>query len=44
VITAAVASVPESWFTVSPPEIYVEYLTARLAASAKFSLEAESAR
>jgi hypothetical protein len=44
VIADAVASVPQSWFTVSPPEVYVEYLTARLAASAKFSLEAENAR
>jgi hypothetical protein len=36
--------VPEEWFTVRPPAIYVEYLAARLAASTKFSAEAENAR
>lgn len=44
VIANAVASVPEQWFTVRPPSIYVEYLAARLAASTKFSAEAENAR
>jgi hypothetical protein len=36
--------VPEDWFTVKPPEVYVEYLVARVAASVQFSEEAESAR
>jgi hypothetical protein len=44
VIAAAVAQVPAEWFTVKPPEVYVEYLTARVAASAQFSEEAENAR
>jgi hypothetical protein len=44
VIEAAVARVPEDWFTVKPPEVYVEYLVARVAASVQFSEEAESAR
>lgn len=44
VIEAAVARVPADWFTVKPPEVYVEYLSARVAASAQFSEEAENAR
>lgn len=44
VLEDAVARVPEDWFTVKPPEVYVEYLAARLAASAQFSEEAENAR
>lgn len=41
---SAVAEVPEEWFTAAPPEVYVEYLTARLAESERFSREAEDAR
>ncbi|MBJ7459133.1 MAG: hypothetical protein JHD02_08100 [Thermoleophilaceae bacterium] len=44
VIEAAVASVSAEWFTVSRPEVYAEYLTARVAASAQFSEEADNAR
>jgi hypothetical protein len=44
VIKDAVALVPDDWFTVKPPAVYVEYLTARVAASAAFSEEAENAR
>lgn len=43
-IERAVASVPQEWLTASPAEAYVEYLAARLAASATFSEEAERAR
>lgn len=43
-IERAVAGVPEEWFTASPPQAYREYIAARLAASANFSLEAERAR
>lgn len=44
VVEDAVARVPEDWFTVRPPEVYVDYLTARVAASTQFSEEAERAR
>ncbi|MGK2877582.1 MAG: HipA family kinase [Solirubrobacterales bacterium] len=44
VISAAVAGVPAAWFTVSGPEVYGEYLAARVAASEQFSEEADSAR
>jgi hypothetical protein len=43
-IADAVALVPSAWFTgADPPEVYVEYLTRRLAAGG-FAEEAEHAR
>jgi hypothetical protein len=44
VIADAVGRVPDEWFTVAPPAVYVEYLMARVAASGSFSREAEDAR
>jgi hypothetical protein len=44
VIDQAVGSVPEDWFTVKSPDVYREYLAARLAESATFSKEADDAR
>jgi hypothetical protein len=44
VIDAAVSAVPGDWFTASPPAVYREYLSARLAESPAFSEEAERAR
>ncbi|MGH2960253.1 MAG: HipA family kinase, partial [Solirubrobacterales bacterium] len=44
VIESAVARVPVDWFTVKPPDVYMEYLSARVAASPQFSEEAENAR
>lgn len=43
-VEAAVARVPEDWFTRSAPAAYVQYLSERLAASASFAAEAEAAR
>lgn len=43
-IAHAVGLVPDDWFTAAPAETYVEYLTARVAASPSFSEEAEDAR
>ncbi|MFT4049247.1 MAG: aminotransferase class I and II [Solirubrobacterales bacterium] len=43
-LTAAVEVVPEQWFTGSPAAAYVDYLAARVDASAEFSEEAERAR
>lgn len=43
-IRDAVAAVPEQWFTGGGPEVYVDWLIARLAHSPEFSQEAEDAR
>jgi hypothetical protein len=43
-IDRAVSSVPDEWFTASPPQAYRDYIGARVAESAKFSEEAERAR
>lgn len=43
-IERAVGLVPQDWLTVSSPDQYVDYLTARLAASSEFSAEAENGR
>lgn len=43
-VADAVAAVPEEWFTGAGPEVYVEYLNARISGRAGFEAEADADR